>query len=490
MKPRVLMIVLPYIINDGSTRSYHAFPYGVLSMVTYNKDLAEFKVLDLNNESLNYGNLCQVLEDFQPDIVGMTMMFDVSYVYLKDVLLIIRVNCPKCLTILGGAAASYSYEEILNEQPNLDAICYSEGEIPFRDLLSGKFSYIVDSASRMSLLHPSFVTKKTLEHKSIPKISYIENLDDVIDIDYSFVNPSTYDMQEAFSPFVDNKKHKQFSIVTSRGCPFECTFCSNGKMHGKKMRFASVDRIINHVRSLIDQYGMDVLTIYDDQLLIDIPRAKELFYQLTPFKLRIEMPNGLSPKFIDAEMAHQMKKAGVDTAYLAIESGSEDVLENLIHKPLKLSMVKPVVEWLRTEGIFCHGFFVMGMPGETHEHRMETERFIGDVDLDWAGLGMAMPLRGSQLYKDCVKNDWIPKIPIGESIGRKYIINIPGIDPKDVEDEVYQMNLRVNFHRNRRIRIGDYKTAARCFEEVIKRYEGHKVAKHYLQICRERIKEK
>jgi radical SAM superfamily enzyme YgiQ (UPF0313 family) len=251
------------------------------------------------------------------------------------------------------------------------------------------------------------------------------------------------------------------------------------------MRFASVNKIISHVSSLVDKYGMDVLTIYDDQLLIDKARAKYLFCRLAKFNLRIEMPNGLSPAFIDQEMAYLMRRAGVDTAYLAIEHGSERVLRDLIHKPLKLWMVKPAVDALRAEGFFIHGFFVIGMPGETHEERWETVDFIKSIGLDWAGFNPATPVRGSQLYEDCIRNGWIPKQRIGEIEDKKYIILAPeiGLFPEDVISDINAMNLDVNFHNNYRMKIGDYDTAARCFREVLLRYPGHEEARRQLSKC-------
>jgi anaerobic magnesium-protoporphyrin IX monomethyl ester cyclase len=311
----------------------------------------------------------------------------------------------------------------------------------------------------------------------------------VIDIDYSFIDPSAYDMKESWSPFIHDGKKNQFFLLTSRGCPYSCSFCGSNKIHGKRMRYASVDAIMSHVRRLVDEYGMNVLTIYDDQLLIDMPRAKELFRRLAPFKLRIECPNGFSVRFIDKEMAYLMKAAGMETVYLAIESGSQYVLDELIHKPLKLSEVKPVVEWLHEAGLFIFGFFVMGLPGESSEHRKETFEFIRMIDIDWAGLAMAMPLRGSQLYEDCVKNNWIPKKEIGHAYSKEYVINIPGIDSAKIGEEVYAFNLWYNFHMNRRMRIGDYKTAAGCFTEILERWPDHALARNYLTICQERMQD-
>jgi radical SAM superfamily enzyme YgiQ (UPF0313 family) len=490
MRPRVLLINLPYVVKniDASRpkiRSFLGFPCGLLSMATYNKDYADIKIIDCDTEIVPLASILRSLQEFKPDIVGLSMMFDNSYKSLAKILEMVKEFYPHMLTILGGAAASYSYEEILSEQKNLDAICYSEGEIPLRRLLR-----LEDSFDQWDMTHPAWITRDKLRNGVAPKIAFIENLDDVIDIDYSLVDPNDYDMQEAFSPFVDHGKHKQFFLVTSRGCPFSCRFCSNGKIHGKRMRAASVDAIIDHVQRLVHEYGMDILTIYDDQLLINMPRAKALFKRLAEFNLRIECPNGLSVRYLDEEMAGLMRRAGMDTASLAIESGSNYVLKELISKPLELSQVKPAVAALRQNDFFIHGFFVMGMPGETDVHRLQTRRFVEDIDLDWCGFNMATPVRGSRLYDDCINNGWIKKQRIEDIVDKKYIIHVPGTDPEKIEADVYQMNLDINFHNNRRMRIGNYETAKRCFEEVIRRYDGHEIARHYLKICEGKLNER
>lgn len=496
MKPRVLFFVLPYVVknidaNRSKIRSFLAFPYGLLSVATYNKDLADIMIVDLNVDFTYPKTICDALEEFRPDIVGFTMMFDNSYLWLDMILHTVNEWNPEILTILGGAAASYSYEEILQENPSLDAICYSEGEIPMRWLLMAWKHAVWEFGDSMFESSPSWITRKSLERGSVPKISFVEDLDQVIDIDYSLVDPSIYDMQEAFSPFIDHrKKHNQYFVVTGRGCPFKCTFCSNSKIHGKKMRFASIERISDHVRYLVDNYWMDVLTIYDDQLLINRGRAKALFRELAKYRLRIEMPNGLSPAFIDDEMADLMRSAGVDTVYLAIEHGNEWVLRDLIKKPLRLEQVQPAVDALQENNIFVHGFFVIGMPGEQHEHRVETVERIKEWGLDWAGLNPATPVRGSALYDLCIERKWITKQRISDIEDKKYIINAPeiGLTPEIIEAELNWMNLDVNFINNRRMLIGDYKTAAECFREVLRRYPKHQEAGIRLVMCEERMK--
>jgi radical SAM superfamily enzyme YgiQ (UPF0313 family) len=146
MKPRALLINLPYVVKniDASRpkiRSFLGFPYGLLSMATYNKDYADIKIIDCDTEIVPLASILRSLQEFKPDIVGLSMMFDNSYKSLAKILEMVKEFYPHMLTILGGAAASYSYEEILSEQENLDAICYSEGEIPLRRLLQLGYSF-------------------------------------------------------------------------------------------------------------------------------------------------------------------------------------------------------------------------------------------------------------------------------------------------------------------------------------------------------------
>ncbi len=485
-RPNVLLIALPYVVRHiDSTRpkirSFLATPYGLLSIATYCRDLANIQIIDCDTLPDHRKAIQEALENFRPDIVGFSMNYDNSYPHLEELAGMVKDYDPNILVVLGGSAASYSYEEIIHEQEDVDAICFGEGELPFAELLKGYSTGHARWINNLRTVGSAWVLRDTISG-SPPLPSYIQDLDQVIDTDYSFVDPKAYEMQEAFSPYARSNR-KSFFLMTSRGCPFGCRFCSNSALHGKKVRQASVGSIVAHVRRLVEEYGMETLIIYDDCLLYHKTRAKEIFRRLAQFSIRIEMPNGVNVAFVDEEIAELMAKAGVDTVYLAIESGSEYVLKELIHKPLKLRMVKPAVEALQKHGLFCHAFIVLGMPGETDEHRRETERFLLDVGVNWAGINLATPVRGSQLYADCIKNGWIQKQKISDIVDKKYVINYPGQDPGEVERQAYEMNLNINFHHNQDMRNGNYERAAACFRQVMQRYGGHELAKKYLAIC-------
>lgn len=490
-KLSVLFVVLPYLVTrpdatTTKTKSYLAFPYGVLSMATYIKKNAqrniEVNVLDLNlyHPSKAEEFLLAKLKSSNWDVVGFSLMFDQSYSYLDKFFKLVKEANPNILTLLGGASATMSWDLILGEQPFLDAICYSEGEKAMLDLVNApNFS--------CELAKDPWVTRAKIKQQFLPpQPVHVDNLNDVINLDYELCETHRYSMKEAFSPFAfyrEEKNVKQFFMVTSRGCPFKCTFCIEPALHGGTMRYADVDKIIEHIDYLVHSYGMNVLTIYDDQLLLNASRAKELFRRLVPYKLRIEMPNGVTLVFIDDEMAHLMRQAGVDTIPLAIESGSDYVLRNIINKPLRLPRVKPVVEVLHNNNIFVQAFMVVGMPGETDKDRQLTVDLIKETGIDWAGFSLATPLRGSKLYKLCQEKGYIDKnLRIGDLKFNQYVINAPelGLTQEYITRKAYLMNLDVNFVNNRRMKIKDYNTAIRCFEDVINRYENHAFAHYFL----------
>lgn len=501
-KRKLLLIVLPFIVESifakgVKTRSFLAFPYGPLTIASYIKSknkCHEVKILDLNLFDNDENSLLDVISDeldgFKPDIVGMSMMFDQSYSYVDKLANLIKHNNKNIPVILGGASASTAWSEIVEEQRNIDAVCFSEGEVAILNLMNSENLF-------EEFKKDPWVTFEKLEQNGKnykPKSIVENNLNAVVDLDYSFVNVNRYSMKEAFSPFAsyrDKEDVKQFFLVTSRGCPFKCVFCAEPSLHGAGMRYADVDSIISHVKKLKDKYGMNVLTFYDDQLLLNVKRAKELFRGLAKLKIRCEAPNGVTLVYIDDEMAHLMRDAGFDTLPLAIESGSDYMLNKVIKKPLVTRKIQPVVESLHKYNIFVQGYFVIGLPGEREIDRMESIKVIKDSGIDWSGFSLASPVRGSELFVKAKENGWVKEddLKLGNIQGNKYILNSGNIEctTDELIDKSYYMNLDVNFVNNRSMKNGDYSTAIRCFKEVSERYPGHAFAHEYLAQCYSKI---
>ena len=482
MTEKILFVVMPYRTTSDDCpkhriQAYASMPYGVISLATYVKNHAdcEVKIFDYNvNEDFD-----TVIKLFNPTIVALSIMFDMSHVYLDGVLSDVRKNNKTCRIVAGGMSASATYKDILSKYEDIQSVCYLEGEIPMAKFVSDP---------RVLGTCNAWITRNKLLNNFVPQKEIVKNLDDVINLDYSLIHPDDYAMVETFSPYAqDFKNKKQFNIMSSRGCCFSCYFCTHSNDPDKTVRFASVPEIIKHVKYLIDNYGMNVLTFRDDQILLNKERAKELFRQLAQFHLRIECPSGLTVAFIDDEIAGLMRDAGMDTAHLAIESGSPRILK-IMRKPLKVEQIKPAVDILHKHGFFIICFIVNGTPDETDEDRALTTKIIKNAGFDWASIQDASPLIGTDLFKECVEKGYIPKNTTAHDIDmRKYMITTPSWTPRELEKKSYEMNLDVNFVNNRSMLNGDYKLALRLFTDILSRFPDHPFAYYYISKCAEKL---
>jgi radical SAM superfamily enzyme YgiQ (UPF0313 family) len=222
-----------------------------------------------------------------------------------------------------------------------------------------------------------------------------------------------------------------------------------------------------------DQFGMNVLLIEDDHFFSDRGRAKSIFHDLIELGVRVEFPNGVLVSAIDDETAQLMSLAGVSAVALAVESGSEFVLNRIIKKPLHLKKVQPAVDSLRKYGVKSHVFIVMGLPGELDFHREETRNMLLQTGFDWAHIYCAIPIFGSRLYDICVENGYISDSSSENFVATKSVIRAPGVNPDELSKYVYETQLLVNFLRNCNLENHREESALPYFQNVVEKYPDH-----------------
>ena len=466
-------------------------PYGILSIDSYIKAHVKAKVetelLDLNINALNVikGD-CKFhksffkdivknrVHDYQPDIVGISALFNTSYNDLGLTARAVKEQQNSIYVIAGGGLPTNLYEKILEEFPQIDAICYGEGEIPMADLLNAS------DYEKLIYEHQSWINVQTVKAGKQMRDSFVNNLDEIPAFDYSLLNLEDYNARSLDKRYSGNDKKREMSIHTSRGCPFRCVFCSNMKLHGRKVRFMSINKVINEVRRMKDEFAATVLLVEDDHFFADVERAKIILERLSELNLRIEFPNGLAVYAIDEEIGRLLKKAGVSSVSLAIESGSDYVLNRIINKPLKSGMIKDKVEILKNNGITVHAFIVIGLPGEMDEHRLETQTMLLDVGFDWVHIFIGIPIVGSRLYDICIENNYLIDNDMKNHIISRANIKAPGVDPVKIEESAYQMNLMVNFVKNWNMSQGHYEKAVSYFKNITDKYPDHAFAHYFL----------
>lgn len=245
----------------------------------------------------------------------------------------------------------------------------------------------------------------------------------------------------------------------------------------------SVERVVADVQRMRDEFGMTVLLLEDDHFFHDRRRAKKILRELARLNIRVEFPNGVSVYAIDEEVAELFSRAGVSAVALAVESGSDYVLNHIIKKPLNTKLIKPAVEALRKFDVRAHAFIVIGLPGEHDIHRDETLQMLLHNGFDWVHVYLAMPIFGSRLYDICIQNHYIESDNSDDFVATKSVIRAPGVDPKLLQEFAYDLQLRVNFVENYNMRIGRYDVPIAYMMNVVDKYPDHAFGHYFLAKC-------
>lgn len=240
----------------------------------------------------------------------------------------------------------------------------------------------------------------------------------------------------------------------------------------------SYEKVISEIKNMIEVYDIGILLIEDDHFLSNKERAKKILKTISKYNIRLEFPNGIAVYAIDEELGKLLNQSGATVIPLAIESGSDYILEHVIDKPLRVRMIKKAVEILRNNEIKVHAFIVVGLPGELEEHRKETINMIISIGFDWVYFFLAIPIAGSRLYKICEENGFLINNDFSNYNTTKCNIRTPEIDPEYMEKQIYLMNLDINFIRNNNMKNWNYRRAYSYFASIVNSYPEHAFA-HY-----------
>ena len=260
-----------------------------------------------------------------------------------------------------------------------------------RDLPPGDIGVIGEGEN--ALLEIVLRKEKGLKQELIYHHPYITDLDSIPMLDRDIINIKSYKY------FIN--KELATSVITSRGCPFGCYFCSNNAW-GKSLRKRSPENIYKELEILKYQYGYRAFMFWDDTMTVDRKRLEYLCELMK--NLDIIWRCNIRSDTVDLSILRNMRNAGCVEAALGIESGSQKIL-NIVNKGETVEKHMRAVNYCHEAGLRIKGFFIVGLPGENLESIKETENFLDEAKLDDADFSVYSPFPGSYIYNNREKFD-------------------------------------------------------------------------------------
>ncbi|MBN2065492.1 MAG: B12-binding domain-containing radical SAM protein, partial [Candidatus Thermoplasmatota archaeon] len=224
-----------------------------------------------------------------------------------------------------------------------------------------------------------------------------------------------------------SEETRSASLLTSRGCPYRCNFCSASDVFGKKIRNRTPESVITEIDELVSVYGVNDIYLSDDQFLANRDRVIAILDLIITrnYGVTFDAPNGMSPWLLDEEIIIKMKKAGFYQIHLAVESGNEWVLKNIVNKPVKLDKLPEVVELGRKHGLAVSAFLVVGNVGETaietFEQMEDSFKLMRDLGIRHPTVSFLSPHVGSVAYDVVCRKGYIDETYLDNEYNRPVI---------------------------------------------------------------------
>jgi len=299
--------------------------------------------------------------DSNPNVIGLSSNIS-NFNNANYLATYIKSFNPDIKIIAGGPYPTCVPEKYLVNK-SIDAVCIGEGEHTF-------YKYLIEGDKADGLM----VRKNGRFFLTKPR-PRIENLDDL-----PFPDLTQVDLTKYFHPFQKGKPMS--SIVTSRGCPSNCTFCFHD-VHGYDWRFRSPKNVIKEIKWQVNEFGIKELAFWDDNLTMDQQRAEKIFDLLIQEKLNLPLfpPNGVRADKVNKNLLTKMKKAGFWLMVLAPETGDPFILDK-IQKGFTIKQIQRAARWSKELDFLLILYFIIGFPFETEVNTKNTLNFIKGIKPD------------------------------------------------------------------------------------------------------------
>jgi radical SAM superfamily enzyme YgiQ (UPF0313 family) len=353
----------------------------------------ECRIVDMEAHQVNVDDLLTIVREYSPDIIGLTATTPV-YQNTKALGRVIRERFPDITLGIGGVHATIVGREIMDECPQFDFQVRGEGEQTIIEIMEA-----LDAGRSLAGIG-GVIYRENGQVIENPPRQLTHNLDGLPMPARHLLDPDLY------KHYLPGKGYIKYAgIFTSRGCPFECTFCSQHTMYGRKVRWHSLDRVIDELRMVTGEMGVRHVIIMDETLTLKRKRVLAFCEAIKEAGLEFTWEGWTVASTIDEELLRAMKEAGLIRLSFGIESGDPEILKR-IKKGITLEQVRNAYKVAAKVGIETRGSAILGHPYETRETAWRTIKFIHSIrECQQIFLNIATPYPGTELYQCAVSGE-------------------------------------------------------------------------------------
>lgn len=430
--------------------NWDLYPSTLCLLAAMVRDQVEVKIIDAQFYDLTQDEFKYELEKFDPDYVAFSILTSEYGDRLDIGARIVKELKSDIKTIVGGVHVTTNYEHVI-KNPDIDYCVIGEGEYVLRNLIA----YLNGEGQLPTIgLVYREDEKIVIQGKAI-----VEDLTNIPWPAYDLIDFHAYLAKSSrFGP----NRPPEFPCVrmnTTRGCPFGCSFCQVEQINGKRVRARDPEDVVNELSFLKEKYGIRSVIFEDDNLLSAPSQyAKKLFSLMIERNLNLKWMGGAFALFLMTdELLDLIKISGCVGLNVAIESGNERVLKEIIHKPIKdLSNIPEVINKIKFRGMYVLVNFIIGFPGETWDEIRDTIKFAEFCGADYVKLFVAVPLKGTKLFKIAQEKGLLLGDNCDVAINWRYsVITSDEWTYKDISIlRAYEWD-RINFSRDRIQRTAD-----------------------------------
>lgn len=394
MIKRVLLVRPPYkwsLDFGGSLKKdygAHELELGLLYIASFLEEKGVYvSFLDMSLYNDSEKRLIDTLKKRDFDFVGLTAY--THFVKTTNLVAGLIKQHSECKIVIGGAHASALPVETLKVFRNFDYLVYGEGEITFAELVTGR-----DISAIKGLVWRD--KEKIIQN---PPQGPIEDLDRL-----PFPARHLLDFDKYIPPPGNYYRLPSTGILSSRGCPFQCTYCGRtGTRFKNRVRFHSVEKVIREIEFCIENYRIYDFRFYDDTFVLSKKRLMKFCQELIKRKIKITWNCYSRVDTIDKEMLQIMKKAGCYHIKYGVEFGTQKWLVRT-KKNTTLEQAKNTINDTKKIAIAAKASFMIGMPEETVNEVMETINFAKELNPTYTIFSIFTPIPGSELFDEAKKN--------------------------------------------------------------------------------------